>query len=228
MMKTIIKIAGLLCILLAFPISGSAQWRFGMEGGPGFSPAYEYDSEGYFLDKDKSGRLFGQANIMADYLLPRKWTPNYLALSLRAGLGFMWVEDCSSFDVGETYTQSMGVGIPLEVEVKYLLTNRTRVYLNGGVTPYINVSSSDSWYFSPVDEQEMIDEYGPRSFILGYQFGLGIEYGNFRIGYKHFCLSKTIDKAGYGNKMKPAHALSFGFWFGGSRLLKKHSALKAY
>ena len=89
-MKTIIKTVGLLCVLFVFSVKGNAQWRFGFEGGPGFSSAYEYDSDGYFQNEDKTGRLFGQANFMMDYLLPRNWTPNYLALSLRAGLGFMW------------------------------------------------------------------------------------------------------------------------------------------
>ena len=41
-------------------------------------------------------------------------------------------------------------------------------------------------------------------------------------------MSKTIDKAGLGNKAKSVHALSVGFWFGGSRFLKKHSTLEAY
>lgn len=227
-MKTIIKTVGLLFILLVFPLSGNAQWRFGFEGGPGFNSGYEYDSEGYFMNEDKTGRLFGQANFMMDYLLPRQWTPNYLALSLRAGLGFMWVEDCSTFSGYDTYTQSMGVDIPLEVEVKYLLTNRARVYLNGGLTPYVNVSSSDSWEITPLDNPEDFEGFGARSFILGYQFGLGVEFGNFRLGYKHFCMSKTIDKAGLGNKAKPVHAFTVGFWFGGSRLLKKKSSLKAY
>lgn len=227
-MKTIIRTVGLLCILFVFPLNGNAQWRFGFEGGPGFNSGYEYDSEGYFMNEDKTGRLFGQANFMMDYLLPRKWTPNYLALSLRAGLGFMWVEDCSTFSGYDTYTQSMGVDIPLEVEVKYLLTNRVRVYLNGGLTPYVNVSSSDSWEITPLDNPEDFEGFGARSFILGYQFGLGVEFGNFRLGYKHLCMSKTIDKAGLGNKAKPVHAFTVGFWFGGSRLLKKKSSLKAY
>lgn len=140
----------------------------------------------------------------------------------------MWVEDCSTFDGYDTYTQSMGVDIPLEVEVKYLLTNRARVYLNAGITPYADISSSDSWDRSPKDDPEVWEDTGTRPFILGYQFGVGIEFGNFRVGYKHFCMSKTIDKAGLGNKAKPVHALSVGFWFGGSRFLKKHSTLKAY
>lgn len=228
MMKTIIKTVGLLCVLFVFPMSGNAQWRFGFEGGPGFNTGYVYDSEGYFMNEDKTGRLFGQANFMMDYLLPRQWTPNYLALSLRAGLGFMWVEDCSTFSSYDTYTQSMGVDIPLEVEVKYLFTNRARVYLNGGVTPYVNIASDDSWYKSSMDEPGYWDGTGTRPFMLGYQFGLGVEFGNFRIGYKHFCMSKTIDKAGLGNKAKPVHAFTVGFWFGGSRLLKKKSSLKAY
>lgn len=224
MMKTILKTVGLLCVLLAFSVDGNAQWRFGLEGGPGFNTSYNYDKEGHFVDKDKTGCLFGQANFMMDYLLPRKWTPNYLTVSLRAGLGFMWIEDCSSFNGYDTYTQSMGVDIPLEVEVKYLLTNRFRVYLNGGVTPYVNVSSTDSWD----SYTEWYDGVDARPFILGYQFGVGVEFGNFRIGYKHLCMSKTIDEEGLGNKAKPVHALAVGFWFGRSRLLKKHSTLKAY
>lgn len=227
-MKTIIKTVGLLCVLFVFPMSGNAQWRFGFEGGPGFNSYYEYDTKGYFLNEDKTGCIFGQANFMMDYLLPRKWTPNYLALSLRAGLGFMIVEDCSTFGGYDTYTESMGVDIPLEVEVKYLLTNRARVYLNGGVTPYVNIASDDSWDKSSMDEPGYWDGTGTRPFMLGYQFGLGVEFGNFRIGYKHFCMSKTIDKAGLGNKAKPVHAFTVGFWFGGSRLLKKKSSLKAY
>ncbi len=167
MMKTIIKTVWLLCVLLACSVNGNAQWRFGFEGGPGFTSAYEYDDEGHFLNEDKTGRLFGQANFMMDYLLPRNWTPNYLALSLRAGLGFMWVEDCSTFSGYDTYTQSMGVDIPLEVEVKYLLTNRSRVYLNGGVTPYVDISSDNSWRKSSMDDPDYWDEIGTRSFILG-------------------------------------------------------------
>lgn len=227
-MKTIIKTVGLLCVLFVFPMSGNAQWRFGFEGGPGFNSYYEYDTKGYFLNEDKTGCIFGQANFMMDYLLPRKWTPNYLVLSLRAGLGFMIVEDCSTFGGYDTYTESMGVDIPLEVEVKYLFTNRARVYLNGGVTPYVNIASDDSWYKSSMDEPGYWDGTGTRPFMLGYQFGLGVEFGNFRLGYKHFCMSKTIDKAGLGNKAKPVHAFTVGFWFGGSRLLKKKSSLKAY
>ena len=62
-MKTIIKTVGLLCVLFVFSVKGNAQWRFGFEGGPGFSSAYEYDSDGYFQNEDKTGRLFGQANF---------------------------------------------------------------------------------------------------------------------------------------------------------------------
>ena len=96
----------------------------------------------------------------------------HLDVYKRQGLGFMWVEDCSTFDGYDTYTQSMGVDIPLEVEVKYLLTNRARVYLNGGITPYADISSSDSWDRSPKDDPEVWEDTGTRPFILGYQLSL--------------------------------------------------------
>ena len=51
-MKTIINTVGLLCVLFVFSVKGNAQWRFGFEGGPGFSSAYEYDSDGYFQNED--------------------------------------------------------------------------------------------------------------------------------------------------------------------------------
>ena len=227
-MKRLIKIACTLCILLALPFYVNAQWRFGLDGSVGFNPAYHYDQNGFFTEKDNTGRIFGQVNYMADYLLPRQWTPNWLTLSLRIGIGGTYVEDNSIFkeeytvdDDDRTRTWITGIGTPIEAEVKYLISNSTRIYINGGITPIFAIDGEDLGY-------DYSNDFIYRTINIGYQFGVGFEFRNFRIGYKNFSLTKTITKFDLGNKLKSAHAISIGFWFNGNRTLKKCSKLKAY
>ena len=225
MKKIYIKIVCILCIIWAFSLNANAQWRFGIEGGNGVHPAYLYDPEGFFMGKDNTGRWVHQANIMGDYLLPRQWTPNWLTLSLRTGAGFMWAEDCSSFntETGNTFTRAYGIDIPFEIEFKYLLSNKIRFYLNGGGTFFYAIHSGREDSFNFFSSDPLI-----KSTHLGYQFGAGFEFGFFRIGYKNLSLAKTLTDGDYGNRLKSAHCLSIGFWFNGSRFLKKHSSLNAF
>lgn len=227
-MKRLIKIVGTLCILLALSLSANAQWRFGFEVNAGANPGYTYDENGFFLRKDKYQRLLGQGNFMADYLLPRRWTPNYLALSMRIGLGGMYVTDSSCFNLEEfesnkkrTQAWISGISIPLELEVKYLISNSTRLYVNGGINSLVSIDGKAV-------------NFEDRDVMIGYQFGVGLEFHNFRIGYKNISMTKTISQAEdypeeeFGNKLKSAHSLTIGFWFNGNRTLKKYSILKAY
>lgn len=225
MKKIYIKIVCILCMIWAFSLNANAQWRFGIEGGSGVHPAYLYDPEGFFMGKDNTARSVHQANIMGDYLLPRQWTPNWLTLSLRTGAGFMWAEDCSSFntETGNTFTRAYGIDIPFEIEFKYLFSNRIRFYLNGGGTFFYAVHSGREDSFNFFSGDPLI-----KSTHLGYQFGAGFEFGFFRIGYKNLSLAKTLTDGDYGNRLKSAHCLSIGFWFNGNRFLKKHSSLKAF
>ncbi|MDR3793849.1 outer membrane beta-barrel protein [Phocaeicola sp.] len=225
MKKKYIKIVCILCMIWAFSLNANAQWHFGIEGGSGVHPAYLYDPEGFFMGKDNTGRWVHQANIMGDYLLPRQWTPNWLTLSLRTGAGFMWAEDCSSFntETGNTFTRAYGIDIPFEIEFKYLFSNRIRFYLNGGGTFFYAVHSGREDSFNFFSGDPLI-----KSTHLGYQFGAGFEFGFFRIGYKNLSLAKTLTDGDYGNRLKSAHCLSIGFWFNGNRFLKKHSSLKAF
>lgn len=225
MKKIYIKIVCILCMIWAFSLNANAQWRFGIEGGGGVHPAYLYDPEGFFMEKDNTGRWVHQANIMGNYLLPRQWTPNWLTLSLRTGAGFMWAEDCSSFntETGNTFTRAYGIDIPFEIEFKYLLSNKIRFYLNGGGTFFYAIHSGREDSFNFFSSDSLI-----KSTHLGYQFGAGFEFGFFRIGYKNLSLAKTLTDGDYGNRLKSAHCLSIGFWFNGSRFLKKHSSLNAF
>ena len=177
------------------------------------------------MEKDNTGRWVHQANIMGNYLLPRQWTPNWLTLSLRTGAGFMWAEDCSSFntETGNTFTRAYGIDIPFEIEFKYLLSNKIRFYLNGGGTFFYAIHSGREDSFNFFSSDSLI-----KSTHLGYQFGAGFEFGFFRIGYKNLSLAKTLTDGDYGNRLKSAHCLSIGFWFNGSRFLKKHSSLNAF
>lgn len=226
-MKNLKIIACVLCLITALPFVANAQWRWGVDGSFGISPAYQYDSDGFYTGKDNYGRYLGQAHVMFDYMLPRRWTPNYLVLSLRVGIGFMQAEDNSSFSdsyhswaVDRTETMARGVDMPLEVEAKYLVSNNFRIYLNGGATPFI-VVGSESCFDDEVDAPVKTGH-------IGYQFGAGFEFKNFRIGYKNFSLAKTLTEGEYGNNLKSAHAVSIGFWFNGNRFLKKRSKLKLY
>lgn len=174
MKKIYIKIVCILCMIWAFSLNANAQWRFGIEGGSGVHPAYLYDPEGFFMGKDNTGRWVHQANIMGDYLLPRQWTPNWLTLSLRTGAGFMWAEDCSSFntETGNTFTRAYGIDIPFEIEFKYLLSNKIRFYLNGGGTFFYAIHSGREDSFNFFSSDPLI-----KSTHLGYQFGAGFEFG---------------------------------------------------
>lgn len=232
MKKIYIKIVCILCIIWAFPLNANAQWRFGLEGGGGIHPAYHYDYNGFYTGKDNAGRTMYQANFVADYLLPRHWTPNWLALSLRAGVGFIQIQDNSMFnpynytyisDENRTEAWEKGMDLLFEVEAKYLVSNKTRIYINGGITPIFAFNGTDEYY-----DNDSYSEFTYKVGNIGYQFGIGIEIGSFRIGYKNFNMAKTITEGERGNKLKSAHTLSIGYWFNGSRFLKKHSSLKAF
>lgn len=232
MKKKYIKIVCILCMIWAFSLNANAQWRFGIEGGGGVHTAYHYDYNGFNTGKDNKGRTMYQANFVADYLLPRHWTPNWLTLSLRTGIGFMQIEDNSMFnphnyifisDENRTEAWERGVDLLFEVEAKYLISNKTRIYLNGGITPIFAYDGTDEYF-----DNDSYKEFTYKVGNIGYQFGIGIEIGSFRIGYKNFNMAKTITEEERGNRLKSAHCLSIGFWFNGSRFLKKHSSLNAF
>lgn len=75
MKKIYIKIVCILCMIWGGSLNTNAQWRFGLEGGGGIHPAYHYDYNGFYTGKDNTGRTMYQTNFVADYLLPRHWTP---------------------------------------------------------------------------------------------------------------------------------------------------------
>lgn len=211
-----IKILIASCLMLVCAANVSAQWRFGFEWNQTFMTQYNYDRMGVFQDKTLNA-MGGMAGLLtAEYILPRTWTPNNLSLSIRGAIGGCNFGSNTEFEDdfyidGEKFygTNPAGMMFPIEIEGKILLNNNVRLYVNGGVPNFLNVDDG-------------------AEFCVGYQYGVGFEFGFFRIGYKNMNFNKTFISAGRGNKYNNLHTLTASFIFNGNRFLKKKSSLKAY
>lgn len=210
-----IKILIASCLMLVCAANVSAQWRFGVEWNYLMMQQFHYDSEGVFQEK-KLNAFGGMTGFFtAEYILPRKWTPNWMALSIKGQLGGGSFSSNSKFEdafyVDEENINDFlpaGIMIPIDVELKLLLNNTTRFFVNGGIPNMINVDGGQ--------------------YCMGYEFGAGFEFGFFRIGYKNVNLNKTFISANRGNKYNNIHTFTASFIFNGNRFLKKNSSLKAY
>ncbi len=220
-MKKRIKIA-LVSLLMLCPMVSNAQLRYGYEVSALMG-----------TDEDVVDLYEGmQVGLTFEYLLPRKWFPNDMAVSVRTGVGATYIDyeyeyeytsyrtEGSYYNGKYHYTQvpytsyywdgddNTALSIPLEAEFKYLVTNNFRLYANVGATFHAFNS-------------ELQDN------AFGTQFGAGFEWKWFRLGYKYVNFPEDmfdIDSDG-GTK---AHAITLSYVFNGSRLLKKKSKLKMY
>ena len=209
-----IKILIASCLMLVCAANVSAQWRFGFEWNHFFITKYHYDNQGFFKSKETNFNGGMAGLLTAEYILPRKWTPYWMALSIQGKLGGGPLSNNTDFE--DSYIEYMhddepgGLMIPIDIELKFLLSNTCRFFINGGVPNMINLTSHEAIY------------------TTGYEFGTGFEFGFFRIGYKNVNLNNTFIPDNIGNKYNNLHTLTASFIFNGNRFLKKKSSLKAY
>lgn len=214
-MRNNIKILIASCIMLVCASNVSAQWRFGFEWNHTMFTQYNYDRNGVFENKELKAAAGETVFFTAEYILPRKWTPNWLSLSVRGQFGGGAFNENTKFD-GLFYIDGIelidnfpaGIMIPIDAEAKLLLNNNIRFFINGGIPNMINVDGGQ--------------------YCMGYEFGLGFEFAFFRIGYKNVNFNNTFVSGNKGNKFNNMHTLTGAFIFNGNRFLKKKSSLKAY
>ncbi len=224
-MKNRIKIA-LVSLLMLFPMISNAQWRAGYEI-TGLFQNSEGFSENTWVEPGISGGC--QIDYRLEYVFPRKWFPSDISVSLVTGIGgtifdyeyeyvrnsytYYWGSngyshtDVDSYIYGES-DDVWAFQIPLGGEIKYLLTNNFRVYANVGL----------SYYFGNCG----LEDQG-----FGTQFGFGIEWKWFRLGYKHVTVPEELF-AGNIEDFNATNAIAIGILFSGNRLHKKQSKLDFY
>lgn len=215
-------------LLLTEGVNGQSI-RLGAEGNCGLGAYFEYDEYGFYENRSFNN-LTLSANLFADIIFPRSWTPNWIALSTQIGMGFMQMRNNDDFFYyvfdknGEPF--SRGFNVPLNLEVKFLMSDNVRLFFNAGVVNYLTLSYDTYSYSS--ESVSAFDEDWARFYMFGYNYGFGFEFGALRIGYKLTNFTKTILKENIGNKYKNIHTLSLGIMFNGNRFLKKKSYLKVY
>lgn len=222
-MKNTVKILITSCIMLVCVENVSAQWRFGIEYNHTMMTEFYYNGDGVFVYEEFNPTAGMNGFITAEYILPRKWTPNWIALSIRSQFGggaffkntnflgyhFETGEDHLSDEYIES-SNPAGLMIPINLEAKLLLNNNIRFFINGGIPNMISLSQEN-----PIHS-------------IGYEFGCGFEFGFFRIGYKNINLNKSFISKNRGNKYNNMHTLTGAIIFNGNRFLKKKSSLKVY
>ena len=211
-----IKILIASCLMLVCAANLSAQWRFGFEFNYTFLTQYNYDSYGFFESKNINYVGGEAAFLTAEYILPRKWTPNWMAISIQGKLGGgglnsnnIYDKAISDYEYLDSYSPS-GLMIPIDVELKFLLSNNCRFFVNGGIPNMLTLSNVEV-------------AYAP-----GLEIGAGFEFGFFRIGYKNVNYNNSFLPDNKGNKYNNLHTLSMAYLFNGNRFLKKKSNLKLY
>ena len=213
-----IKILIASCLMLVCAANLSAQWRFGMEYNYTFLTQYNYDSYGFYESKNMNYNGGAAAFLTAEYILPRKWTPNWMAISIQGkfGGGLLSSNNYSDYSINiydsHTYIDEIeptGLMVPIDLELKFLLSNNCRFFINGGVPNMVCFSKKT--FYSP-----------------GYEVGAGFEFGFFRIGYKNVNYNNSFLPDNKGNKYNNLHTLSMAYLFNGNRFLKKKSNLKIY
>ena len=220
-MKRITRIIISFCLMLLLTEGVNGQVRFGVESNVGLGPYYYYDRDGFFEDKERANLLLYSTNFFTDIIFPRKWTPNWMALSMQIGLGFMEMNYNDSYMQGMASESrhsimSRGFNFPLGVDVKLLISSDVRFFLSGGVVNYINIAG------------DLGAGFRNRAYLYGLNYGTGFEFGPLRISYKLTSFPKTINKGNLGNKYSNIHTLNMGIMFNGNRFLKKKSYLKVY
>ena len=216
-MKNKIKILIASCIMLLCAGNVSAQWRFGVEWNHFMYTQYNYDNNGIFQNKSLNASDGKAGFFTAEYILPRNWTPNWLVLSVQGKLGGGPIGNNNNMEgdfwIGSQRVSEYSAGglmVPIDIELKYLLSNTCRFFINGGVPNIINLTSDKAIYKT------------------GFEFGLGFEFAFFRIVYKNVNFNNTLIPENIGNKYNNMHTITAGFIFNGNRFLKKKSSMKAY
>lgn len=240
-MKRITRIIISFCLMLLLTEGVDGQVRFGVEGNYGIGPYYNYDlgdefgyNEGAFIGKDYKMLMYS-VNFYTDIIFPRRWTPNWMALSMQVGLGFMQMNfnDNYFYNLFGTFSDdylSRGADIPISFETKFLISDNLRFFINCGVVNYLAISQ---WDYSRL-YGDFSHGYGldivesERFYMLGYNLGFGFEFGAFRFGYKQTSMAHNVIKMDIGNRHANIHTINFGIMFNGNRLLKKNSHLKVY
>ena len=236
-MKRITRIIISFCLMLMLTEGVNGQVRFGVESNVGFGPYYKYDSSGYYEDKDRAAFLLVSCNIFYDAIFPRSWTPNWMALSMQFGAGFMSLCSNDSYigtmyqhDFGNYYAYyhgkkynkyiSVGANIPIGFDVKFLMSDNLRFFINLGIINYLNITNGES--------VGRFDLKVDKLYVFGYGYGCGFEFGPLRIGYKLTSFPKFVFEGKLGNKNENMHTLNLGIMFNGNRFLKRNSHLKVY
>ena len=223
-MKQIIRTVVFLCFLMVLPKVVSAQnmIRLGVESNVGFGPRYYYgNTDRSFILKENDNLQLCNGNFVVEHILPRKWFPNWMAASVRWGVGCMQL---NVVDVPNGYKDSnflgvngemayFGLDVPVGLEVKLLLSDNVRFYVNGSFVNFVGTCDYES------------SDIGVNSYLFGYEWGGGFEFGFFRIGYKNISFANTYYEGNKGNKLLNTHTISVGFMFNGNRFLKKRSKL---
>lgn len=232
-MKRITRIIISFCLMLLLTEGVKGQVRFGVEGNVGLGPYYRYDRDGFFERTKRAYMLLWSANIYYDIIFPRKWTPNWMALSMQFGVGTMqlycndsFIANICSYEYGHWRVKpsgiwSRGVNFPVGFDVKFLMSDNVRFFINGGVLNYLNTYDKFS---NPYLDLNVIDKL----YVFGYNYGCGFEFGPLRISYKLISFPKLIFDGEQGNQYDNIHTISFGIMFNGNRFLKKKSYLKVY
>ena len=212
-----IKILIASCLMLVCAANLSAQWRFGVGMNYDINSAKYYETFSDSPEERIRARCIS-LDLNAEYVLPRTWTPNWMALSLRTGAGFMQLNK-NAYNESEEVFHTRGIDVPLGAEVKFLLTDNTRFYINCGIVNNLIVGYGY--------DQELVDELQFNDYMFGYEYGAGFEFNIIRIGYK--CLSFTnniYDDVELIDMYKGLHTLSFSLMFNGNHFFKKKSKLK--
>lgn len=223
-MKQFIKKAVFLCVLMVLPSVVFAQHmtRLGVEGNVGFGPRYYYGGKDRnFIYKENGFVQLYTSNFIVEHILPRRWFPNWMATSVRWGAGFMQL---NAVDVPDGYSNNnflgvqgdmayRGLDVPIGLEVKFLLNDNIRFYVNGSLINFVGYCDYES------------DISAINSYLLGYDWGAGFELGFFRVGYKNISFANTYYEGNKGNRLLNTHTISVGFMFNGNRFLKKRSKL---
>lgn len=236
-MKRITRIIISFCLMLLLTEGVKGQSvRIGVEGNYGVGPYYKYDSSGFFEGKEKANMLLWSANFYYDIIFPRSWTPNWMALSMQIGFGTMqlycndsYIANACSYmfvEYGNWQAKpdgvwSRGVNLPVGFDVKFLMSDNVRFFINGGVLNYLNTYDN---FCNPSLDFNVIDKL----YVFGYNYGCGFEFGPLRMGYKLTSFPKMIFGGKRGNQYDNIHTISLGIMFNGNRFLKRNSHLKVY
>lgn len=223
-MKNLNKIIGIIGLLFCVLQPVSAQFRVGLDWSCGIPKNYDNYYYHSYGDED-SYMPTAHVGFSFEYVLPRRIMPLYLPLSIKSGVYYAHYEE-EPLENSDNYRYDepawgQGIGIPVEVEIKYLINNYIRVYANAGVT--LNALFTD-YYYDRTDGMDAGDEF---TFKAGGTVEAGIEFRNFRIGFGYRSLFSTF----YGmddEKKAGSGFISMGWRFGGNRLFKKTSKLNVY